>query len=165
MLEIHPQLLLYQGAIFLIFVFLMWRFVYRKIVKAVEDRRQRIEDAILEAERQRGEAEALRLGYEGRLNELNAQAAEILRKAENQGWQKYDEIMAAARAEAARFTEQQRRLTRREIEETVLAARDQVVELAAAMARKALGRAVNPELDQRLIQELTRELEHQQWKG
>lgn len=130
----------------------------------VDDRRRRIEDEILENEKRRGELEGLRMGYEGRLGEINAKAEDVIRKAEADGWRKYEEIVEAGRTEAARVTETSRRQTETEIEEAVLAARGELVGIATDLARKALSTTVTPEVDNRLIEELTRELEQQEWK-
>jgi len=162
MLEIHPQLLLYQGIIFLIFVFLMWKFVYKSLVKMVEDRRKRIEDTILETERKRGEADALRVGYESRIAGISSQAEEVIRKAEAEGWRKYEEIVETGRAEARRLAEQSRRQTEAEIEEAFLAAKGELVGIASDLARKALGKSAGPELDARLVAELGEEM--REWK-
>jgi F-type H+-transporting ATPase subunit b len=164
MLEVHPQLLLYQGIIFLVFVFLMRRFVYKSLVKMVEGRRCQIENTIIETERKRGEVESLRLGYEGRVSEIAARADEILRQAEAEGREKYNEIVETGRAEAARVADNTRRRAESDIEDAVLAAKDDLVGIAAELARKALGGTVTPEVDARLLQELQAELPAQEWK-
>jgi F-type H+-transporting ATPase subunit b len=162
MLEIHPQLLLYQGVIFLVFVFLMWKFVYKNLMKMVEDRRQRIENTIMETERKRGEAEALRVGYETRIADIRAQADEAVRKAEAEGWRRHEEIVEAGRTEARRLGEQAQRRTEAEIEEAFLAAKGELVGIASDLARKALGKSATPDMDARLVRELSEELK--EWK-
>jgi F-type H+-transporting ATPase subunit b len=164
MLEIHPRLLLYQGVIFLVFVFLMWKFVYQALVKMVEGRRRRVEQTILEAERKRGEAEALRMGYESRVSELSAQAEEVMRKAEADGWRKHEAIVEQGRTEAARIAERVRLQSEAEMVEAMLAAKGELLDIAGSLARKALGTAATPEVDARLIKELSAEIRNTEWK-
>jgi F-type H+-transporting ATPase subunit b len=165
MLEIHPLLLLYQGVIFIVFAFLMWKFVYKSLVKMVEDRRRRIEENIQEAERKRSEAEALRTGFEVRVAELDHQADEIVRKAEAEGQRRLEELVQTGRAEAAKVAENTRRQAELDIEQTFVAAKGELAGLAADLARKALGKTISPEVDEKLIADLSQELGNQEWKA
>jgi F-type H+-transporting ATPase subunit b len=165
MLEIHPLLLLYQGAIFIIFAFLMWKFVYKSLVKMVEDRRRRIEQTILDAEKKQGEADALRLGYEGKVAELNARADDIIRKAEAEAYRRRDDIVEQARTEAAKIAERNRVQCETDVEEAMLSAKSELLDIAGSMARRALSRAATPEVDARLVEELNQELRQTAWKN
>jgi F-type H+-transporting ATPase subunit b len=164
MLEIHPQLLLYQGAIFLIFVFLMWKFVYRSLVKMVEDRRRRVEQTILDADKLRGEADALRSGYESKVSELNAQAEGILRSAETEAWRRREAIVEQGRIDAARVAERNRMQCRADVDEAMLAAKTELLDIAGSLAKKALSTAATPEVEAQLIRELSAEIRNTEWK-
>jgi F-type H+-transporting ATPase subunit b len=159
MLEIHPRLLLYQGVIFIVFAFLMWKFVYKNLVKMVEDRRRKIENTILEAEKKRGEADALRKGYESKIDELNAQAGEVLRRAEAEGWRKHEEIVASGRQDARQMAAQNRLQCAADVEAAMLAAKAELLDIAAVLSKKALGRALTPDVEARLIEELSAEIQ------
>jgi F-type H+-transporting ATPase subunit b len=165
MLEIHPTLLLYQGVIFVAFAFLMWKFVYKNLVRMVEDRRRRIEENILDAERKRGEADALRLGLESRVSELNVRADQIVRDAEIEGMRRRDEILERARTEAARLAERSRLQCESELAEAMLAARTELLDIAGGLASRALGRAATPEVEERLIRELSEEIRKTEWRS
>lgn len=165
MLEIHPQLLLYQGAIFLIFVFLMWKFVYRSLVKMVEDRRRRVEQTILDAEKARGEAEALRMGYESRVSEMSARRDEVIRQAEAEARRKHDEIVEQGRQEASRVAARNRLQCEADLAEAMHAARVELLDISGSLARKALGRAATPEVEAALVKELSAEIRATEWKS
>jgi F-type H+-transporting ATPase subunit b len=165
MLEIHPQLLLYQGAIFLIFVFLMWKFVYRSLVKMVEDRRRRVEQIIVDAEKARGEAEALRMGYESRVSELSARSGEVMRQAEGEARRKHDEIVDQGRQEAGRVAARNRLQCEADVTEAMHAARAELLDIAGSLARKALGKAATPDVEAELVRELSAEIRATEWKN
>jgi F-type H+-transporting ATPase subunit b len=165
MLEIHPRLLLYQGVIFLVFVFLMWRFVYRALVKLVEDRRRRVEQTIVDAEKARGEAEALRMGYESRVSELSARRDEVLRQAEADARRKHDEIVEQGRVEAGRIAARNRLQCESDVAEAMHAARAELLDISGSLARKALGKAATPEVEAELVKELSAEIRSTEWKS
>ena len=165
MLEIHPRLLLYQGAIFLIFVFLMWKFVYRSLVKMIEDRRRRVEQTIVDAEKARGEAEALRTGYESRVSELSARRDEVIRQAEAEARRKHEEIVEQGRLEAGRIAARNRLQCEADLTEAMHAARAELFDVAGTMARKALGKAATPEVEAELVKELSAEIRATEWKS
>jgi F-type H+-transporting ATPase subunit b len=164
MLEIHPQLLLYQGAIFIIFAFLMWKFVYKSLVKMVEDRRNKIENTINEADIKHKEAEELKLGYESKLTEINTKAEEVRRRTEQEAWQKHNEIVDVARAEATQIVERSRQQSATEREQAMLAAKGELLDISIELAKKALAKATTPQIEEKLIQELTEELKKTEWK-
>jgi F-type H+-transporting ATPase subunit b len=164
MLEIHPQLLLYQGAIFLIFVFLMWKFVYKSLVKMVEERRRKIENTILEAEKKKSEADEIKLGYESKMTEVNAKADEIRRQAEAEAYQKRNEIVDTARTEATQIIERSRLQTAAEREQAMLSAKGELLDISIELAKKALDKAATPQIEEKLIQELSEEIKRTEWK-
>ncbi len=164
MLEIHPQLLLYQGAIFIIFVFLMWKFVYKNLVKMVEDRRNKIENTMLEADKKKSEAEELKLGYEAKLTEINVKAEDVRRRTEAEAWQKHNEIVDTARTEATQIIGRSRQQSAAEREQAMLAAKGELLDISIELAKKALAKATTPQTEEKLIQELTEELKKTEWK-
>ena len=165
MLEIHPSLLLYQGVIFIVFAFLMWKFVYKNLVKMVEDRRRRIEESILDAERKRGEADALRLGYESRVSELTIRADEVIRQAEIEARRKHEEIVEHGRVEANRIAARSRLQCETDVADAMHAARAELLDIAGGLARKALGKAATPDVEAELVKELSAEIRSTEWKS
>ncbi len=165
MLEIHPKLLLYQGAVFVIFAFLMWRFVYRKLVQIAENRRRRVEEMVEYAENQRRAADEFRQRYEKQHAEFSERADKIVEQAEQDGLRVRDQIVADAKTEAAAIVERGRRQAEADRQQAVMAARQDVIELATGMARRALSRAVTPEVDRRLVADVAEELSSIQWNN
>jgi len=165
MLEIHPKLLLYQGVVFVIFALLMWRFVYRKLVKVAEDRRRRVEEMVDYAERQRLAADEYRQRYERQHAEFEAQTARLTQEAEEDGLRIHELIVGDARAEAAAIVERARHQAESERRQAVLAAQKDIVDLAASMARHALAHAVTPEVDRRLVADVAEELGSIRWNS
>jgi F-type H+-transporting ATPase subunit b len=164
MLEIHPQLLLYQGAIFIVFVFLMWKFVYKNLVKMVEERRNKIENTMLEADKKKSEAEALKLGYETRLTEINTKAEDIRHRTEQEAWQKHNEIIDVARSEASTIVERGRQQSTAEREQVMLAAKSDILDISIGLAKKALDKAYDQDIEEKLISELSEEIKKTEWK-
>jgi F-type H+-transporting ATPase subunit b len=165
MLEIHPKLLLYQGIVFVIFALLMWRFVYRKLVQIAEDRRRRVEEMVEYAEKQRRAADEFRQRYERRHAEFEERTAQVVQQAEEDGLRVREQIIGDARSEAAAIVERGRRQAEADRRQAVLTARQDIVDLAAGVARRALSRAVTPEVDRKLVADVAEELSSIQWNN
>jgi F-type H+-transporting ATPase subunit b len=164
MLEIHPQLLLYQGIIFLVFVFLMWKFVYKSLVKMVEDRRHRIENTINEAEQKNTEANQLKSRYENKITEIDNQADTIRQKAELEGLQKRDAIIETARTEASQIIERGKLQTITEREAAMTSAKDELLNISVEVAKKALKEITTPDIEEKLIEKVSEEIKKTEWK-
>jgi F-type H+-transporting ATPase subunit b len=164
MLEIHPQLLLYQGIIFLVFVFLMWKFVYKNIVKMVEERRHKIETTINEAEQRSQEASQLKTDLASKITEIDTQSDEIRRKAEAEGWQKRNEIIDTARNEASQIIERGKLQTALDHEHAMHAAKDEILNISVELAKKALDKVSTPDIEEKIIEKVSEEIKSTEWK-
>lgn len=90
---------------FLILVAILRIFLYGRIVRAMEEREDRIESQFREAEETRDEAEENRKGYEEKLKQVDQEREERIRDAEHRAEQKHAELVQEAREEV----EKQRR--------------------------------------------------------
>ena len=68
---------------FLILVGILTKFAYKPLMQALEDRQKKIADSIDPAERERQEAQQLKLNYQQQLSDARAEAQAIVEKGEN----------------------------------------------------------------------------------
>ena len=81
MVELNGTLIA-QIVNFLILVGILTKFAYKPLMKALEDRQKKIADSIDSAERERQEAQQLKLNYQQQLSDARAEAQAIVEKAE-----------------------------------------------------------------------------------
>ncbi len=141
--------------VFVVLLYLLRRYVYPPIDRALRNRQQQIADALSEAERARRELEEARLQEREERAEARRQAQEILENAQKQaevlrdelverGRQEQEALLERARSELAREREQASQELRRQLADLVMSATSRVLEegLDANLQRRLVERAV-----------------------
>ncbi len=129
---------------FLILIVLLWRFAYRPIIGAMDQRESAIRERLEEAERKRQEADEKAQDLDRKHDEFDSQREEMLNKAREEADQRRKELIAKARervdeseSEWRNSLERQKHaladeLRRRAAEHVVAAARRVVRDMADA---------------------------------
>jgi F-type H+-transporting ATPase subunit b len=143
---------------FAIILFILWKFAYRPVLKLLEERRQRVAEAMINAQKAREELARTEAQRQQVLAETNAQANKLIEE---------------ARADAARVREQETQKAIREAEQIVSKAREaaalervrmlaevkrELGRLVIATTSKVTGKVLTPEDQRRLTDETTRVL-------
>jgi F-type H+-transporting ATPase subunit b len=143
LLEFAPGAMIWTLLAFGIGLIVMWKFVYGPITKALEDRDQKVEDAIAAAERARKEAEA----------QMAAAKAE-LRTAQENAKRTVEEAMARAErqaAEAVRVADERAKAELQKARDTIAAEKRQALQeikaLAVDLTISATGKLLQQEVD------------------
>jgi F-type H+-transporting ATPase subunit b len=127
----------------LVILFLILRkLLFKPVTKLMEDRTRRINDSIIQAEKDKQSARQLQERFENRLTTAEAEAEAIIRAAREQAEAEAERITAEARAEAERITAGAR--ARLETERRAAAAVFRAE--AAALVVSAAGRLLKREL-------------------
>ncbi|MFM7724495.1 MAG: F0F1 ATP synthase subunit B, partial [Bacteroidota bacterium] len=92
-------LLFWTGLTFCLLLFVLTRFVWKPVLKVVNERSKKIEDALLEAEKARQEMQALNAENERILKEARAERDSILKEAKEVGLKMTEEAREKAKAE------------------------------------------------------------------
>ena len=157
-MELNWSTFLLEIINFLVLVWILKHFFYKPVLNVIARRRRSIEKSLNDAQALHEDAEVLRAKYENRLAEWEKE-----RQAEHTSLDKEIETERARRIEAlqtslaeeqekARVIEQRRlEANRRHIEETALA-------LGAQFSARLLSVAAGPELEQRLLDLLLKEI-------
>ena len=159
-LGINQGLLIAQIINFIIILLVLSRWVFPPIMRILEQRRQRIQDSLAEAERVRKEAAAERAQYQQQLAEERQRTAGELARAAQQGQQVREEIIGAAERERETILATARREADGIREQAVADARRQIVDLAILAAQRVVGGSMDEARQRQLVNEfLSRELE------
>jgi F-type H+-transporting ATPase subunit b len=163
--KIIPGLMIWTILFFVVVLVVLKRFAFGPIQKTIDERRERIRQAIEEADHAREEARHLLEEHRKLIGQAKSESEEILAEARR---------IAAAQHERARDeTEQdrQRRLeeTRRQIEQATAQAlgeiRDEIGRLSVLAAEKITRKSLTTADQQRLIDEALAEIDFSQLEG
>jgi F-type H+-transporting ATPase subunit b len=135
------------------------KLAFPAIAKALDRRRQAIEDSIDAAERTKREADELLEEYRARLREAREQSEEIVLRAR----QAADSLADQAKAQASKQREELLAVTRRDIEAETRRAleeiRKEVADLTVIATEKVTRKSLTPDDHRRLVEEALREVD------
>ncbi|HVG57802.1 MAG TPA: F0F1 ATP synthase subunit B [Hyalangium sp.] len=142
-LQVRPGLIAWTLLTFvLVLVVLRWK-AWGPILSLVEEREKQIAGAIESAKRERAEAEKLLAEQKTAIAQARQEAAEMMRK-NQQDVEKYrEELMAKSRKEAEEFKAQ----ARREIEDQKAKAVAEVRSMAVDLAMEVAGKLIAERMD------------------
>jgi len=157
--------LLAQIVNFLILVGILTKFAYKPLMQALEERQKKITDNIESAQRERQEAEEIKLGYQKQLADARAQAQAIVEKAEKLAEETKEEILKEARLESARILKAVQAEVIRERELALAQLKGEVVALSMAAAAKIIEKNMDNEANATLVTSFIEKLDTQKIGG
>jgi F-type H+-transporting ATPase subunit b len=156
--SIDPVLLLVQLGTFLVAVFLLWRFMWKPLVKFMDTRRQAVAQDIETARKNREQAEQLHAQVNQRLSEIDAETRRLLQQATDESKRTREQILQEAQAEARRLLDSAGRQIAEERTRAIRDLRAETVALSLLIAEKALKQSVDADVQHRLVDEFVTEL-------
>jgi len=161
MIDINPGLLFVQIATFLLAVLILWRFLWKPLAKFMEKRTHGIEQDIANAKKSREQAEEMEAQFRVRLANIDEEARGIIRRAADESKQLRERMLAEAQEEARRLIQNASRQIDTDKRHAIRELRNETVRLAVLIAEKELKQSVNPEVQDRLINEFVEGLKHE----
>src|SRR6056297_2536082 len=128
---------------FLVFILFTMKFVWPPIVKALEERRERIAEGLAAAERGQKALDEADARVAERLREARQQAAQIVDQAERRGAELVDEAKRNAEAAAERIMSQGRAELELEFSRARAALQGEVAAIALTGARQLLEKEID----------------------
>ncbi len=143
---------------FLIVLLVLWRFAYKPIMKKLEEREQKIEDSVKNAEKisqrlQDADAEHARL-----LMTARAEAQAIVEKAVADTEVRKEEMIEAAKREVERVIQKGKQQLEEERTAMLVAARRDLADIAVKAAAKILTEGLTEKKSQSMAEEMIRKL-------
>lgn len=143
---------------FLILLFVLAKFAYKPLLKAMEDRRSKIIKDLDTAEQTRQDAAALKKQYEEQLAAARKEAAGIVDKANKIAQSLHDEMMDEARKEKETMLAAAQEHIEQEKQKALLEIRTEVIELSTQIAGKVLKQKLDSAADQQMVTQATDEI-------
>lgn len=152
-LGIDWTLLIVQLVAFLVLVWLLGKYVYPVLIKALDSREAKIEEAGKAAEAAEKKAEAAESKIDDTLKQARAEAADIVATAKNEATQMIEKAETNAKNRSERIVAE----AHEDIQKEVLAARKTLEKDTISLVKKAAGLAVygiaDSKLDDAVIKE------------
>lgn len=155
-----PQWLemIWATVLFLLFAGILGFFVWPKVLKALQDREQKLEGDLVGAERARKDAELALSEYKAKIAEAQQEAAKVV----NEARQAAEQVAAKVKADAEQQALQLRERNLAEIasakEQALSEIYGQTAELSTQIASRILKREINAQDQQQLVTDSLAEL-------
>ena len=146
---------------FLILVGILAKFAYKPLMQALQDRQTKIDKDIDLAERDRQEAEQLKIGYQEQLREARVTAQAIVEKAEKLAEEAKEAILQEARVESARILQKVQEEVARERTLALAQLKGEVIALSIAAATKIIEKNIDAETNANLVSSFIEKLDAQ----
>ncbi len=156
-MNINATLIL-QSIAMMIFVWFCMKFLWPPLIKAMDERRERIAEGLAASDRADKELEAAKVTVAEQINQARDKAGEIV----DQANQRHSQILDQAKEDAVSERKRQVTAAEAEIAQAANQAREElrasVASLAVQGAGKILGKEVDPETHRELLDQLIAEI-------
>ena len=158
MLEINPGLILWTIITFVIVVVILRGTAWKPLVKALNDREEKIRQSLELAERAHADAQRMLEENRVQLAAAGEQAARIIMDGRDMGERLKNEILEKAQASSRQTVEMAKAEINREKEAALTQLRGEVADLAIAAAGKILEANLDEPRQRKLVDSVIREL-------
>lgn len=149
-------------AVFVLFLALSY-FLFNPARKMLKDRQDKIQGELDSAASDMEEAKALREEYENKLKDIEKEAQEILSEARRKALNNENQIVAAAKEEAARIIERARVEAELEKKKAADDVKKEMISIASVMAGKVVSASIDTSVQNSLIEETLKEIGDSTW--
>ncbi|HYX88931.1 MAG TPA: F0F1 ATP synthase subunit B [Gaiellaceae bacterium] len=159
LIQVTPGLMIWTVVCFLITLWVLKRYAFGPIQRTIDERRERIRQAIDEADKAREEARSLLEEHRKLVGRAKSDAEEILAEARKVAESNERRMREETEAERQRRLEETRRQIEAETRRALEQIRAEVVDLSLLAASKVTRKALDEEDHRRLIEEAVGELD------
>ena len=159
LISVVPGLMVWTIIAFGITFFVLRRFAFGPIQKLIDERRDRIREALDEADKARQEARELRELTKAEREEAKAERERILDESRRQGQAQFEQARAQSDEDLKRRLEENKREIEAENRRMAEQIRRDVVELTLLAAEKVTGKSLDADDQRRLIDETIEEVD------
>jgi F-type H+-transporting ATPase subunit b len=157
-LGIHPLQLAAQIVNFLILLALLWRFLYKPLLRALNDRRAKIEKSLREADTIEKELKTSREKAQRIVSAANERVAEIVTTSEKEAQDKRATRLKQAEAEATQIFKRAEESIHEERKAMQQEVRAQALSLVAQATERLIGKNIDTKKHRQLIADSIKEL-------
>ena len=165
LIQVTPGLMIWTIVCFLVVLYVLKRFAFGPLQKTLDDRRERIRQAIDEADHAREEARSLLEEHRKLIGQAKSEAEEILAEARKVGDAQRERVREETEADRQRRLEETRRQIEQATQQALNQIRDEVGKLSVLAAEKITRKSLTDADQQRLIDEALAEIDFSELEG
>ena len=136
------QILISLTNLFLLFIILK-KFLFKPVMKMITDRQKEIDDMYDAADSAKSEAQALEAEYKQKLSQATLTGERMVKEAVERGQKREEEILRQANEEASAIMAKASASIALEKKKALNDAKDEISDIAMAIAEKVVGRELN----------------------
>jgi F-type H+-transporting ATPase subunit b len=159
LISVTPGLMIWTIVCFLIALFVLKRYAFGPIQKAIDDRRDRIRQSIEEADRAREEARNLLEQHRKLVGKAKSDAEEILAEARKQSDAQRDRVREETEVDRQRRLEETKKQIDAETQRALEQIRAEVAELTLVATAKVTGKVLDRDDHRKLIEDAIGDLD------
>jgi F-type H+-transporting ATPase subunit b len=159
LIKVVPGLMIWTLIAFGITFFVLRRYAFGPIQKAIDERREKIRQSIEEADRAREEAHKLLEQHQALVTQARGDAESILSEARKVADSQRDRLKQELDAERTRRVEETRKEIEAETRRSIEMIRSEVADLTLEATSKVTGKVLDDEDHRRLIEEAIGDLD------
>lgn len=162
-MEINIIQLVGQIVNIIILVWLLNKFLYKPILKVVDDRNRRIQEGLELGKKNEQEREKIEKLRKQKLAEAEKKVVNLIQQAKQEASLQSKEILAQAKKQAQEEAAKQRRLLLEEIEQEREKIKAEVADLVVETSRKLLVDLLDPKSQKKIIESELKSLKKVNW--
>ncbi|SMB88209.1 F-type H+-transporting ATPase subunit b [Desulfonispora thiosulfatigenes DSM 11270] len=143
---------------FLLMVVILNKFLYKPIVKVLDERKESIQGNLDEAEKTKTDAEGIKKEYQEQLKSARKEAQDIITKATKLGDESKEDLLRQAKIEADKISQRAKEDIEREKGKAISEVRDEVANLSISVAEKILGQKLEKKNHEKMIHDFVKEV-------
>ncbi|MCF6157446.1 MAG: F0F1 ATP synthase subunit B [wastewater metagenome] len=157
-LGINFKLIIIQGTGFLILLFVLKKFLFGKVSAMIQARTDEVKNTYEKIENDMAEAERIRLEYQKKLSETEAEAARRIQEAINDGNRMSEEIVKRAREEVEQAKIKAQEGIEQERKKALAEIKEQVVTLSVLASSKIIQQSISPKTAEEIVDDFIEEI-------
>lgn len=158
MLEINPGLILWTIISFTVLVFVLGKFAWKPILKALEERESKIQNALDQADRARAEAAELMKQNEQNMARAEQEYQKMIRESKEMAEKLKEEIVGKARQQAQHELQRANEEIQRNVDVAKQQLRTEVADLAIKVAEKILDESLDGQKQKKMVDSFLNQL-------
>jgi F-type H+-transporting ATPase subunit b len=165
LIQVTPGLMIWTVLCFLATFFVLRRFAFGAIQKIIDERRQRIREALAEADSARAEARKMLEEHRAMMAQARGQAEEILAEARRVAESQRKRLRDELDVDRQRRLEETTRQIEAETQRALALIRAEVADLTVIATQKVTGKVLDEADHKRLIEDAIKELDFSVLEG
>ena len=157
-ISIAPWTMIFQLINLLILMVAFKKFLFKPVMKMIDDRQKEIDGLYKDAEDAKKDAQAKQQEYDRKLSAAQQTSEQLVREAVARGQSREEEILRQANAQASAMMDKAADDIAREKKKAVNDAKDEISVIALSIAGKVVGRELNDADHARLVDGFIEEL-------